>query len=64
MNLRIKTGQEPGDLGKSEKQKMLEGKHKDKKRAKNFKKYVRMQERAVLKERAKKRIEQDLSEES
>jgi hypothetical protein len=72
MNLRIKTGQVPGDVSKRSKQVMLE--HPGDKipsapanmqgtreirlrRAKAFKKMVRMKERAVLKRRAKKEIE-------
>lgn len=55
MKTRIKTRQMPGDVSKSIKQAMLEGRHKDKKRAKNFKKnYVLSRERAVLKERTMK----------
>jgi hypothetical protein len=57
MNLRLKTGQKPGDISKPEKQDMLEGRHPDKKRAKSFKKMVRTGERAVLKQRTRKIIE-------
>lgn len=58
MNLRIKTGQVPGDLSKQQKQAMLEGRAK-RNHAKTFKKVVRMKEKAVLKERTRKRISED-----
>lgn len=62
MKTRIKTRQMPGDVSKKVKQAMLEGTHPDKKRAKNFKKnYVLSRERAVLKERTKKEIENEAS---
>lgn len=62
MKTRIKTRQMPGDVSKKVKQAMLEATHPDKKRAKNFKKnYVLSRERAVLKERTKKEIENEAS---
>ncbi len=62
MKTRIKTRQMPGDVSKKVKQAMLEACHPDKKRAKNFKKnYVLSRERAVLKERTKKEIENEPS---
>lgn len=54
MKTRIKTHQFPGDLGKKTKQAMLEGKHPNKKGAKNLKKALASRERAVLKERTRK----------
>lgn len=58
MKTRIKTRQMPGDVSKRTKQEMLEGRHPDRKRSKNFKKnYVLSRERAVLKERTKKEVE-------
>ena len=69
MNLRIKTGSLPGDVGKHLKEAMLEGKPLrllergmyplKGKPAKAFKKAVRMKERAVLKRRAQKRISEE-----
>ena len=66
MNLRIKTGSTPGDLSKHHKEAMLEGRPRSLlergthplkgKPAKTYKKVVRMKERAVLKERAKKAV--------
>lgn len=58
MKARIKTGQLPGDLGKRTKQAMLEGRHPNRKRAKNLRKKLQGKERAVLKERTKKEIEE------
>jgi hypothetical protein len=54
MKTRIKTRQMPGDVSKQEKQAMLEGRHKDKTRAKSFKKEILSRERAVEKERQMK----------
>jgi len=59
MKPRIKMGQLPGDVGKGVKIAMMEGRHQDKSRSKSFKKEVRMKEKAVLKERTKKEIEED-----
>jgi hypothetical protein len=52
----IKTHQMPGDVTKQEKAAMLEGKHKDRKRSKSFKKTIKSRERAVLRERARREI--------
>ena len=58
MKTRMKTGQLPGDVSKRTKAAMLEGKHKDKKRSRAFKKYRMIsRERAVLRERTKKEIQ-------
>ena len=59
MNLRIKTGQLPGDVSKQTKQAMLEGRHPEKKRSKTMKKVVRMSEKAVLKERMRKHVSEE-----
>jgi len=56
MKTRVKMHQLPGDVHKSEKIAMMEGKHPEKKRSKSFKKMVRAKERAVLKRRTKKEI--------
>jgi hypothetical protein len=55
MNLRIKTGSHPGDVSKQQKEAMLEGRVKH---GKTFKKVVRLKERAVLKERARKQMQE------
>ncbi len=59
MKTRIKTRQMPGDLSKKTKQAMLEGRHPDKKRAKNFKKNILSRERAVQKERTRREMERE-----
>lgn len=61
MNLRIKMGQLPGDVGVTVKAWMMEGTHPDRKRAKSFRKMMRMRERAVLNRRAAARIAEDCS---
>ena len=68
MNLRIKTGSHPGDVSKQQKEAMLEGRPRrllergmyplKGKPAKVYKKVVRLKERAVLKERARKQMEE------
>lgn len=60
MKPRIKFHQMPGDVRKGTKIAMLEGRHPEKTRSKSFKKEVRMKEKAVLKQRAKKEIEDQL----
>ena len=65
MNLRIKMGCLPGDVSKGLKIAMVEGKLPKGhscfgKPAKSYKKCVRMKEKAVLKERARKVIEDAL----
>jgi hypothetical protein len=53
-------GMQPGDVSKQEKAAMLEGRSTRVSRsaAKTFKKVVRAKERAVLKERARKEIDE------
>lgn len=58
MKTKLKMGMLPGDVGKSEKIRMLEKRHN--KRARSFVKEVLMNERAVLKERTEKEIEECL----
>lgn len=62
MKPRIKTGHLPGDVSKHVKEAMLEGRWPNRARAKTFKKVVRMNERAVLKERTKSEIEKELGQ--
>jgi hypothetical protein len=52
----VKTHQMPGDVPKSEKIAMLEGKHVDRKRGRAFRKGLKARERAVLKERTRREI--------
>lgn len=52
----IKWHQMPGDICRGEKIQMMEGKHKERKRAKGFRKDVRARLRAVLAERTRKMI--------
>ena len=64
MKIRIKTRPMPGDVSKRTKQAMLEGRHPDVKRSKNFKKnYVLSRERAVQKERTLKELKRGRNDE-
>jgi len=60
---KIKMGQTPGDVGVGHKIRMMEGRvpEDEKRRAKGFRKDVRLRERATLKERTRKEIERALS---
>ena len=57
---RFKTHRTPGDVGKTELARMLEGKHPDKKRAKGYKKDFLERERVVLRERTRKEIQETM----
>jgi hypothetical protein len=58
MNLKLKMRDMPGDIPKSDKIRLMEGRPSpgDEWRAKGFRKLVRMKERAVLKRRALREI--------
>lgn len=60
MSIKIKSHQMPGDIGKTYFQKLIEGKgsHSENKRGRTLLKLLKMRERAVLKERARKEISQ------
>lgn len=60
MKPRVKMHDMPGDVPKREKISMLEGRHKGKRRAKSFKKLVRMKEKATLRRRAAREIAEEL----
>lgn len=58
--IKIKMGHLPGDVSRKTKIDMMEGKYPDKKVSKAFKKLVRMKEKALLKERLRKEIKEQL----
>ena len=57
MKPRVKMHDMPGDVHKSEKIAMLEGRHPDKNRCKSYRAMLRLRERATLKRQAQKEIE-------
>jgi len=63
MKPRIKMRQMPGDISKGAKIEMLEGKDSRKKVSKALRDEIRMRERATLKRRASKEIENALEDE-
>lgn len=56
MKPRVKMRCMPGDVGVQEKIEMMENKHPEKKRAKSFRKMIKMRERGVLKNRLRRRL--------
>ena len=62
MKTRIKTGHTPGDVSKSVKQAMLEGRHPERRRSKAYKRELLKKERTVLRERTRVEVARQLDD--